>query len=310
MTTPDAGTGATLEEHRKLLWGLSYRLTGSAADADDIVQETFLRALEKPPHDTTRPWKPWLVKVATHIGIDRLRRRKEVPYTGPWLPSLIETPPGELEPVADGPLPEDRFLMSESITIAFLLALEVLSPKQRAVLLLRDVFDYSVAETALALEISEADVKTTHHRARALMEPYSQRRVVPDRQLAQQVQSALGNFMSCLMNRDTAGMEKLLAADIRVLSDGGGEFNAARVPVTGVSRVVKFYLNLMKTYTGQMGVSLKWLNGLPAVITNFSNGRPGDPPRSVLQCDMDANGRIREIHAILASRKLAALGLP
>src|SRR5262245_37766111 len=113
------------DAHRSFLWGLSYRLTGSAADADDIVQETFVRALARPPARTDAPWRPWLVRVALNLGRDLLRRRRRRRYEGPWLPSPVETDsaPPSFEPAAEG-TPASRYDLLESLSFAFLLALE------------------------------------------------------------------------------------------------------------------------------------------------------------------------------------------
>ncbi len=130
------GLEVTLRTHERLLWGLSYRLTGSAADADDIVQETFLRALKNTRLLPADAWRPWLVRVATNLGMDTLRRRRRRAYVGSWLPSPIGTE-GEAPmlpaPPADGPA--ERYEQLESVSFAFLLALEALTPRQRAVLL-------------------------------------------------------------------------------------------------------------------------------------------------------------------------------
>ena len=174
--------------HRRLLWGLCYRLTGSSADADDLVQETFVRAMERPPEHADVPWRPWLVRVATNLALDLLRYRRRRAYVGPWLPAPIETgdeasPPSYELVVDERTTTEGRYDLVESVSFAFLLALEALAPKQRAVLLLRDVFDFTVAETADALGLTPENVKTTHHRARRAMAAYDRRRCVPTRAL-------------------------------------------------------------------------------------------------------------------------------
>src|SRR5437016_2759892 len=153
---------ALFEEHRRFLWGLSYRMTGSAADADDVVQETFVRALVTPPARTDAPWRPWLAKVTLNLSRDVLRRRARDGYVGPWLPQPAPTACFEEEEQA----PNARYDRLESVGFAFLLALEALGTRERAVLLLRDVFDYSVREAAELLEMTETNVKVTHHRAR------------------------------------------------------------------------------------------------------------------------------------------------
>ena len=141
---------------RTFLWGLCYRMTGCAADAEDIVQETFTRALERPPARTSDPWRPWLVRVAMNLARDQLRRRRRQRYIGPWLPSPIETGdevavPAVEPALAGGDTTAGRYDVLESVSFAFLIALEALTPQQRAVLLLRCVFDYDVRETAFAL---------------------------------------------------------------------------------------------------------------------------------------------------------------
>ena len=140
---------------RRFLIGLCYRMTGSAADAEDVVQETFARALERPPARTDAPWRPWLVRVALNLAKDELRRRKRRGYKGPWLPEPIEDSEW-IEPSHEPQSTAGRYELLESVSFAFLLALEALSPAQRAVLLLRDVFEYTGAETAEALDLSEA----------------------------------------------------------------------------------------------------------------------------------------------------------
>lgn len=159
----------SLETDRRLLWGLCYRMTGNAADADDLVQETFVRAIEKPPRRTDEPLRPWLVRVAINLSRDLLQRRRRQGYVGPWLPSPVPTDeesPASYEPPASSEeSPVARYDLKESISFAFLLALEALTPSGRAVLLLRDVMDYSTSDTAGALDMTEANVKCCCARA-------------------------------------------------------------------------------------------------------------------------------------------------
>ena len=116
-------------------------MTGNAADADDLVQETFVRAIKRPPPRTDEPWHLWLVRVAINLSRDLLRQRKRQSYEGQWLPSPIETVPPTFDPPDESGNPATRYDLIESVSFAFLLALEALTPTQRAVLVLRDVFD-------------------------------------------------------------------------------------------------------------------------------------------------------------------------
>ena len=141
---------ALFRAQQRRLWGLAYRLTGSAEDADDIVQESFVRLVAQPPESPIADLGPWLKRVATNLGIDALRRRRRREYTGPWLPSPVDTSDADdwaMLP-SDNPDPELRYGVVESVTFAFLIALEALGPRQRAVLLLRDVLGCSARETA------------------------------------------------------------------------------------------------------------------------------------------------------------------
>ena len=308
-----AEIGDLYREHERFLWGLCYRLTGSAADADDLVQATFVRAMESPPARTDEPWRPWLTRVAINLGRDLLRRRRRRRYVGPWLPSPIETgdesAPASYEPsLATGVTTEGRYDMLETVSFAFLLALEALTPKQRAVLLLRDVFDYTVAEAADALGVSQPDVKTTHHRARRAMEAYDRQRCRPTRDVQERTRAVLADLMGAFARGDVAGAERQLASGVVALSDGGGEFFAARVPIVGVSRVAKFYGNVATRSLAGTVSSVTMLNGLPAIVTEIPGSVPGQAVRLVTAIALDGDGRVQRIWSVLATRKLTALG--
>ncbi|MEP7336440.1 MAG: sigma-70 family RNA polymerase sigma factor [Acidobacteriota bacterium] len=303
------------KEHKQFLWGLCYRMTGNAADADDLVQETFVRAIDRPPARLDEPLRPWLVQVAMNLSRDQLRRRKRQAYEGIWLPSPIETWDEAAAPFPESTdertNPASRYDLLESVSFAFLLALEALTPSQRAVLLLRDVFDYSVNETAAALSMTEPNVKTTHHRARRAMDGYGHpevadsARVIPTRALQSQTRQVMERFLAYLANHDVAGVESLLADGVRQLSDGGGEFIAARVPVIGREKVALFNLRVAQQATmAQVKFDWRMLNGMPALITEYPQAPPQYARRTVTFCELDAEGRIRRIHNVLATRKL------
>jgi RNA polymerase sigma-70 factor (ECF subfamily) len=183
-------------------------MTGSAADADDLVQDTFTRALARPPADTSRPWRPWLTRVALNLSRDHLRRRRRAPWVGPWLPAPIETEPveaflAEEERAYEPACTEGRYELLESVSIAFLTALEALTPAQRAVLLLRDVFGYSGRETAEALELAEANVRQTLRRARAALRDYDRRRCRIDAGQRRELQQTLARFLASRARRES-----------------------------------------------------------------------------------------------------------
>ncbi len=315
----EQGLADAFKTDERFLWGLCYRLTGSAADADDLVQETFVRAIERPPARTDKSWRPWLVRVAMNLGRDLLRRRKRQRYAGPWLPAPIETGdeaalPSYEPALAAGQTTEGRYDLLESVSFAFLIALEALTPQQRAVLLLRDVFDYTVRETASALGLSEMNVKTTHHRARRAMRAYDQSRCIPTRELQERTRHTLEQFLLGLTSGDVNAVEALLADGVRALSDGGGQYAAAMAPVVGRLRVRRLYLGLAgKRAVGTM--EIRMLNGLPGLVLEFDDAAHLVParlahrvsPRMVIRCDIDADGRITALHSVLASRKLSAI---
>jgi len=305
-----AGLGEAFETHRAFLWGLGYRMTGCAADADDVVQETFLRAVERPPADTSAPWRPWLVRVAVNLGRDALRRRRRRRYVGPWLPSPIETSDSEVlgtieATLSTGETTEGRYDLLESVSYAFLLALEALTPRQRAVLLLRDVFDYDVDGTAEALGTSAGAVKVTHHRARKAMAAYDARRIRPTREYEERTREVIQGLMRALSEGDRRRAETMLAADVRAISDGGGEFVAARVPIEGPGRVALFYTKIARQ-GGGLGatVEVRTLNGLPAIVVSNPNAPKGIAPRSVTIVEVDGDGLVRGLQTVVATRKL------
>ena len=296
------------DEHRRL-WGLAYRMTGSTSDADDIVQETFARALTHPPAGGERDdaaWRPWLVRIAVNLARDVYRRRRRREYGGHWLPAALETD-GEspLEPPGADP-PDARYDRLQSVTVAFLVALEALTPRQRAVLLLRDVFDYSVRETAAALDLGEPNVKVTLHRARAAMAAYDRRPSRADETARARTQAVLARFVSALGSDDVGAVEALLADEVRGFGDGGGQFSAARDPIVGRQRLARFYWTLGR-HRPPTAVEVRVVNGLPALLLQFPPGRPVDPQQLVMHIELDDADRIIAIRSIMALPKLQSI---
>jgi RNA polymerase sigma-70 factor (ECF subfamily) len=302
------------ERHHRALWSLSYRMTGVAADADDVVQETFVRAMRDPP-DRGRPVGPWLTKVAVNVARDLLRARKRRGYAGPWLPSPLaegDDAIAEARSPTSGGLaqgawdegPEGRYGLLESTSFAFLLALETLTPMQRAVLVLRDVLDYSVRETADAVASTEGAVKVTHLRARRAMAGYDGARAEVGPKVREGHLAMLHRFLAAVGAGDAAAVEALLADDVVVMSDGGGEYKAALRPLHGPARAAAFMLGVARKRAPPQGFALAIHNGLPSVMVEAGPNPNRWAPRIFMQCPLDAEGRIARVYLVLASRKL------
>lgn len=304
-----AAPGAALEAHRRELFALCYRMTGSAADAEDLVQETFARAVERPPADTTRPWRPWLVRVATNLARDHLRRRRRRGYVGPWLPEPVETE-ALLPPLQEPPVTAGRYELLESVSFAFLVALEVLTPMQRAVLVLCDVLDYAAAEAAEALGSSPGAVRTTLHRARRRMAGYDAARRPPSPEVVAETRALLERFVLSMAAGDAKAMEALLAEDAVALNDGGGVYAAARLPVVGAGKVARFHRKLVRRGQSLTHAEVRELNGLPALVAAYPEdpARPHLAPRFAVLPVPGRAGRLRMLCTVVAPAKLARLG--
>src|SRR5260221_1301313 len=302
-----ADIAPVFDEHRAFLWAVSYCLTGNPADAEDVGQETFVRALTRPPADRNRPWRPWLVRVAVNLGRDLLRRRRRRGgYEGQWLPSPIETEPPSHEPADQAADRSARYDLLESVTFAFLLALEALTPMQRAALILRDVFDYSAGETARALGISEANARATHLRARRALAGYEARRrpLTVERQRLER--EGLQKFLACVSAGDVAGVEAMLARDARAVSDSAGEVHSNRGPVLGRGKVAALLVGVLKGLGRLRRAEVRVLSGQAAFIAE-REPKPGFGPRWVTQLELDDRGQITRVYTVLATRKLTAI---
>ena len=202
---------------------------------------------------------------------------------------------------------ESRYDLMESVSLAFLQALEVLTPTQRAVLLLCDVFDYSAAEVAIALEVSEGNARIIHHRARRAMAAYEARRTPATVGSRRRTSQALERFLDLLGKADVRGIERMLAADIRAVTDGGGEFTASSYPIVGPHDVAQFFVRLAASRTAGVRVRVMDLNGLPAALFEFDAPMGRRPPRLVLALNLNAEGFISGLWVIANPRKLTAV---
>ena len=273
--------------HRSLLFTVAYEMLGSAADAEDVVQETWLRWADV-DRATVRDPRAYLVRIVTRQALNRLRalaRRRE-DYVGEWLPEPLLTSPDVAEDVE----------LAESVSIAMLTVLETLGPPERAVFVLREVFDVPYDEIAEAVGKSSAAVRQIAHRARRHMAARRPRMEVSRTEQQQVVE----RFLAALATGDVRGLMDALAPDVVLVADGGGLAPAVRHPVEGVERVATL-LSRFKTLAPDAEVGTVWLNGAPAVRIDLA----GEFDTAVTFAV--ENGRISRIYAIRNPHKLGRL---
>jgi len=235
------GAAAAFEGQRSRLVGLAYRMLGMRAEAEDIVQEAYLRWRQAEPGGIDSP-EAWLTTVVTRLSIDRLRSaqmRREV-YTGPWLP----------EPIVERRAwsPEARLEARADLSVAFLYLLERLSAEERAAYLLREVFDYPYARVAGILEKSEAACRQLVHRARERVSQ-GRPRIPAGEELHSKI---LTEYVAAVQAQDEAALLRLLAADARAVSDGGGKARAALRVIVGGRRVARFLCGISRKNAGRL----------------------------------------------------------
>jgi len=275
------------EEHRPALGRLAYRMLGSLADAEDVVQEAYLRWTR---HDGTSIESPraYLSTIVTRLCIDHRRlidARKET-YVGPWLPEPIVEAAEE-----PGPANLER---SESVSLALLTVLESLSPVERAAYLLRKVFDYSYGEVATILEKSEANCRQIVSRA--------EERILERRPrfeaAADESERMTDAFLSACATGDLDGLVKMLADDAVSYSDGGGKATAALAPIAGADRIARFFIGVVKKSPPDTQVQRVLVNGRPGRLV-LSDGKL----QTVLTLDI-VDGRIANLYLIRNPDKL------
>ncbi|MFD3695674.1 RNA polymerase sigma-70 factor [Streptomyces sp. NPDC058646] len=250
--TVDPATDAFVA-HRKLLFTVAYEILGSVADAEDVVQETWLRWAEVDLAQV-RDRRAYLVRVTTRRALDRLRvlqRRKET-YVGPWLPEPLLTSPDVAEDVE----------LAESLSMAVMLVLETLSPTERAVFVLREVFDVGYEEIAEAVGKTPAAVRQIAHRSRKHVDARRPREVVSPGQ----ARAALASFQHAVETGDLQGVLDVLAPEVVLISDGGGVRSAALRPVEGLPKVVRLLLAGLGDKEGALTGEPTTVNGDPALL--------------------------------------------
>ncbi len=300
MTASDA-----IHQHERQLWAIAYRMTGSTSDADDVVQEVWARALAHPPRDLGAPLGGWLRTVALNVARDTLRRRRRQRYDGPWLPVPVEDMAAL---VPDGMADvEARYSLRESATLAFLIALEALSPRERAALLLADVLDAAPAEIARTLRVSQGNAKVIVHRARKKMAEYDRHRCIPSAELVERTGAALARFLAAAQEGDLDATIATLADDVRFTADTGGRVIGARKVVVGRAAVANVQLGILKKGGHLTSWRLATVNGLPAVVAVVVPPSPRHPSLVCAAVDIDDAGLVKEVRYLLHPDKVAAL---
>lgn len=284
---------ADFESNRSLLMGLAYRILGTRADAEDAVQDTFLKWREA-DHAEIGNAASWLTTACTRRCIDLLRsaHRSRVDYVGSWLPEPIHTAVDDMQ--------AEHALLASSLGTAFLLMLERLTPKERAAYLLHEIFDRPYPEIATILDMQETACRKLVSRAREKIEQGRVRHVTPRLQQEQ----LLAAFESAVLSGDTSGLAGLLAEDIALRADGGGKATAVRETLHGRQRVLDF-LALMQRYWSSYRWIFMEING----SRGLSLEQDGEAVASVTFAYDDA-GRVSDIFIMRNPDKLGRLHAP
>jgi RNA polymerase sigma-70 factor (TIGR02957 family) len=285
---PDPATEAFVA-HRNLLFTVAYELLGSAADAEDVLQETWLRWAEV-DLDTVRDQRAYLAQVATRQALTRLRtlgRRKES-YVGPWLPEPLLTAPDVAEDVE----------LADSVSMAMLLVLETLAPTERAVFVLREVFALEYDEIADAVDKTPAAVRQIAHRARAHVATRRPRGVASPAE----ARGALEAFQRAVETGDLQSLLDVLAPDVVVLSDGGGVKQALSRPIMGARKVARLLIAGLGRAAAEVSFESVHVNGRPALIMRLDGEIDG-----VVSVRID-DGLVTGLYYVRNPEKLSRVG--
>jgi len=290
MLAQDDRLGA-FEQQRSYLFSIAYRLLGSVSDAEDVLQEAYLRWARAQP-DALQSVRAYLATVVVRLCMDQLRSaraRREV-YVGPWLPEPLATS-GRADLT-------DSVVLRESLSFAFLLMLEKLSPLERAVFVLREVFDYDYAEIAPVVGKTEANCRQSFHRARQRLAD-EQSRFESSREHVEQLTE---QFMHASTAGDMQGLMDLLAEDVVSIGDGGGKAAAGLRPIHSRDRVSRGFIGNLTN----MPPDRAWItevNGQPAIVATR-----GGAPYGVVLLEV-RDGRIQTLYSVVNPDKLRHLGL-
>ncbi|CDR06347.1 RNA polymerase sigma-70 factor [Streptomyces iranensis] len=280
----------TFEEHRRMLFGIAYRMLGSVADAEDVVQDAWLRCSQV----STPVENPagYLARTVTNLALNRLTSAAATreQYVGPWLPEPLVTRPDVGEEVE----------LAESVSLAMLVVLESLSPLERAVFVLKDVFGFSFREIAGMLDRGEAAVRQVGSRARAHVQARRPRYDAP----AEVRRRVTEEFLAACLGGDLNRMMELLAPDVTAWSDGGGKVKAALRPQQGAEKVARFLAAVIAQPMDDPRVHAVDVNGRPGLLLTVA-GRP-----DTVACAEVEDGRITEIRIIRNPEKLRHLPSP
>jgi RNA polymerase sigma-70 factor (ECF subfamily) len=277
------------EARRGMLFGLAYRLLGSAADAEDVVQDAFLR-WHGADHGAIAAPGAWLARVVTNLCLNRLAsaRAQRERYVGPWLPEPVMTADGELGPM-------DTAQQRDSVSMALLALMEKLSPPERAAFVLRESFGYRHREIAEVLGVSEENSRQLCRRARGRIDRSAGSRFEPATVPWQQL---VERFLAAAQDGDLPGLEQFLADDVTAWADGGGKVSAARRAVSGRAVVAHYLAGVIRTFGSGIEVMLAEVNGQPGVL-----GRRGTELVGVLAVEI-AGDRIAALRIVANPGKL------
>lgn len=275
------------ETYRSRLLGLAYKLLGSRSDAEDVVQDAWLR-WHQTDRSTIRDVEAWLVTATTRLGIDRLRlaRTERETYPGPWLPEPLT--------VDESPTPEGQADIGSQVSLAFLSLLERLGPEERAAFLLKEVFDYDYAQVAELVGHTEANCRQMVHRARQRVQAERPRfEVAPDKH-----RRLLERFMYATQAGDRSAIMQLLDANATLVSDGGGKVTATVRPLHGADRIADLFWAITRRAGGDMQASIGSVNGEPAIL-RWYQGRLHSISTIIIDGD-----RITQVLSVLNPDKL------